>query len=68
MARPPLPADYMYIGRGLTTNGTWDVFDDLLGNADPSSRITKRYSGSRAAEDYLPEMLNLSSEAVVGRK
>jgi hypothetical protein len=56
----------MYIGRGLTTNGTWDAFDDLLGNADPSSRITKRNRGSRAAEDYLAEVFDLSSEAVVG--
>jgi hypothetical protein len=58
----------MDIGRGLTTNGTWDTFDDLLGNADPSSRIAKRHGGSRAAEDYLPEVLDLSSEAVVGWK
>jgi hypothetical protein len=58
----------MYIARGLTTNGTWDVFDDLLGNTDPSSRITKRHGGSRVTEDYLPEVLDLSSEAVVGWK
>jgi hypothetical protein len=58
----------MYVGRGLATNGIWDVFDDLLGNADPSSRITKRYGGSRAAEDYLPEVFDLSSEAIVGWK
>jgi hypothetical protein len=58
----------MCIGRGLTTNGTWDVFDDPLGNADPSSRITKRHGGSRAAQDYLPEVFDLSSEAIVGWK
>jgi len=45
---------------------TEDVLGDLLGNADPSSRVLKGHGGGRVATDHLSKVLDLASKTVIG--
>jgi hypothetical protein len=45
---------------------TEDDLGDLLGNADPSSRVLEGHGGGGVATDHLPKVLDFASKTVIG--